>query len=123
MGNELNCLGIAHSPRQKHVIDRIKTRAYELYQTRGCEPGRDLEDWFQAEQQILLLLLLEDVRFAETANYDDSCKEPGTPDNKDLKKASRVPKTKSGMIRPAASSHPRRSAQKVGSASCLMPVN
>lgn len=33
--------------------NRIARRAYELFEERGGEPGRDLEDWLRAEQQIL----------------------------------------------------------------------
>jgi hypothetical protein len=33
--------------------DRIRARAYELYQSRGREPGQDLKDWLRAEQEIL----------------------------------------------------------------------
>lgn len=33
--------------------DRIRERAYELYESRGREPGRDEQDWFGAEQEIL----------------------------------------------------------------------
>lgn len=32
--------------------ERIATRAYELFQARGGEPGREEEDWFEAERQI-----------------------------------------------------------------------
>jgi hypothetical protein len=32
--------------------DRIAQRAYERYQERGGEPGRDWEDWFEAEREI-----------------------------------------------------------------------
>lgn len=31
----------------------IRTRAYELYEERGKEDGRDLDDWFQAEAEIM----------------------------------------------------------------------
>ena len=30
--------------------DRIKLRAYELYQSRGSVKGSDLQDWLQAEE-------------------------------------------------------------------------
>ena len=30
----------------------IARRAYELYETRGSEPGHELEDWLQAEREI-----------------------------------------------------------------------
>jgi Protein of unknown function (DUF2934) len=31
----------------------IRVRAYELYESRGREPGQDEQDWFRAEQEIL----------------------------------------------------------------------
>ena len=31
--------------------EKIRSRAYEIYLERGGEPGHDLEDWFQAEQE------------------------------------------------------------------------
>jgi hypothetical protein len=33
--------------------DRIRVRAYELYQSRGREPGQDERDWLRAEREIL----------------------------------------------------------------------
>ena len=30
----------------------IARRAYQLYEERGAEHGRDLEDWFQAEREL-----------------------------------------------------------------------
>ena len=32
--------------------EKIKRRAYEIYLERGEEPGRDLEDWLQAEREL-----------------------------------------------------------------------
>jgi hypothetical protein len=32
--------------------EEIKLRAYEIYLERGEEPGRDLEDWLQAEREL-----------------------------------------------------------------------
>jgi len=32
--------------------EEIKRRAYEIYLERGEEPGRDLEDWLQAEREL-----------------------------------------------------------------------
>ena len=34
----------------QHVI---RCRAYELYRQRGGQHGRDREDWFQAESEVL----------------------------------------------------------------------
>jgi Protein of unknown function (DUF2934) len=36
-----------------NMEDRIKTRAYELYEARGYVDGHDEEDWFQAELELL----------------------------------------------------------------------
>ena len=39
------------APR-KNIEEQIRSRAYELYEVRGREHGRDLEDWFLAESEI-----------------------------------------------------------------------
>jgi len=31
----------------------IRVRAYRFYEERGCEDGHDLEDWLQAEAEIV----------------------------------------------------------------------
>jgi hypothetical protein len=31
----------------------IRVRAYQFYEERGCEDGHDLEDWLQAEAEIV----------------------------------------------------------------------
>ena len=35
------------------VRGRIEKRAYELYEQRGRHDGQALEDWFEAEQQLV----------------------------------------------------------------------
>lgn len=32
--------------------EQIAHRAYELYEQRGCEPGRETEDWLAAEREL-----------------------------------------------------------------------
>jgi hypothetical protein len=32
--------------------DKIRQRAYELYESRDRKPGQDVQDWFRAEQEI-----------------------------------------------------------------------
>lgn len=32
--------------------DKVRQRAYELYLSRGSEPGSELDDWFRAEQEL-----------------------------------------------------------------------
>jgi len=35
------------------LIDRVRRRAYELFEERKGEHGSDLEDWFRAEEELL----------------------------------------------------------------------
>jgi len=34
--------------------EQIEKRAYEFYLARGCEPGREMEDWVAAEKELAL---------------------------------------------------------------------
>jgi predicted ester cyclase len=40
------------SVRNSALDDQIRRRAYEIYLERGEQPGRGLEDWFQAEREL-----------------------------------------------------------------------
>ena len=33
--------------------EQIEARAHEIYLTRGAEPGHEMEDWLQAEREIM----------------------------------------------------------------------
>jgi Protein of unknown function (DUF2934) len=35
-----------------NLADRIRRRAYELYEERGREEGREVEDWLRAEAEV-----------------------------------------------------------------------
>lgn len=39
--------------RKKALSESIARRAHEIFQCRGCVPGHDLDDWLQAEAEIL----------------------------------------------------------------------
>ena len=32
--------------------EMIRNKAYEFYQKRGCVPGRDLDNWLEAERMV-----------------------------------------------------------------------
>lgn len=57
--------------RMKEVYQSVAARAYDLFEGRGREDGRDLEDWFRAESELLLPVPIEmkeyDDRFAVRA--------------------------------------------------------
>ncbi len=40
---------------------KIEQRAYELFLERGCEHGRDMEDWLEAERELSELAELRTV--------------------------------------------------------------
>lgn len=39
-------------PATESVEEAIRRRAYALYLERGGAPGRDVDDWLQAEQEL-----------------------------------------------------------------------
>jgi hypothetical protein len=44
---------VALMPETVPSQEKIRERAYELYQGRGREPGQDEQDWLRAEREIL----------------------------------------------------------------------
>jgi hypothetical protein len=46
--------------RQHNVQEMIQVRAYEIYQMRGGHPGREAQDWFHAESEVLAFLLADE---------------------------------------------------------------
>jgi Protein of unknown function (DUF2934) len=41
------------TPDPTMLEEQIRLRAYQLYEARGREDGRDLDDWLQAEAEFL----------------------------------------------------------------------
>ncbi|HTS68832.1 MAG TPA: DUF2934 domain-containing protein [Terriglobia bacterium] len=39
------------------IRERVSSRAHELYERRGADHGRDLEDWVKAENEVLSPLI------------------------------------------------------------------
>lgn len=44
---------IRTTPTAAVFHEQIRGRAYEIYEQRGREDGHDLEDWLQAESELL----------------------------------------------------------------------
>ena len=56
----MSTAGTTRSPRQafptvfsQSLEEKIRRRAYELFLGRGAQHGRDLDDWLQAETEIV----------------------------------------------------------------------
>jgi hypothetical protein len=62
---------------REDVKETISTRAYDIYLNRGAEPGRDLEDWLQAENEVLASLTEGSVA-AATPDIQVTAELPGT---------------------------------------------
>ncbi|MEQ1948379.1 MAG: Hsp20 family protein [Bryobacteraceae bacterium] len=49
--------GDLHSPpvieQIQNRLEDVRRRAFELFESRGCEPGHELEDWVAAERELL----------------------------------------------------------------------
>jgi hypothetical protein len=43
-------------PADREVQKAVSLRAYEIYQSRGCANGCDMDDWLQAENEVLAAL-------------------------------------------------------------------
>ena len=46
------------------IRERVSSRAYELYERRGADHGRDLEDWAKAENEVLSPLIEQKLRLS-----------------------------------------------------------
>jgi len=57
----------ASSDTETILQDRIRTRAYEIYEQRGKQDGFAERDWLEAEAEILAANVSRDVRFSSIA--------------------------------------------------------
>ncbi len=46
------------------IRESVSLRAYELYDRRGAEHGRDLEDWVKAENEVLSPLIEQKLKLS-----------------------------------------------------------
>jgi hypothetical protein len=51
-GTQRNASNAEDKSKMNITQEQIATRAYAIYQSRGCQPGREMEDWLQAEAEI-----------------------------------------------------------------------
>ncbi len=71
----------------------ISLRAYEIYEQRGCGPGCELEDWLQAENEMLSPLVEEELQRnggSQSASDEVKAEQVATAEEKPTKKASRL---------------------------------
>jgi len=49
--NEINSDSDPRASCPTFLVDHIRARAYQLFEDRGRQPGRELDDWLQAERE------------------------------------------------------------------------
>jgi HSP20 family molecular chaperone IbpA len=64
--------------RTDRMMKQIETRAFQLFEERGCENGHDLDDWFKAEAELLTAIPInvketaKEIRImAEVGDFND----------------------------------------------------
>jgi len=57
----------ANTAQSTNIEDRIRHRAYQLYEQRGSVDGFALDDWFQVEAEILRAQKQPKVKAAKAA--------------------------------------------------------
>jgi len=53
MPDQIEALSTSHLGSQELTEEIIRMRAYELFEQRGYQHGYDLEDWLQAEAEVV----------------------------------------------------------------------
>lgn len=106
--------------RQHNVQKMIQVRAYEIYQMRGGQPGREAQDWFHAESEVLAFLFADetarddDHTRAEPTGSESAANAPAAPVTKKPKSGARRKSSEAKATAPkkpaAKSVTPRRSA-------------
>ena len=63
------------------VERRVRSRAQQLYESRGQAEGQDLQDWFQAESEVLENSIVATLyrRFKNAGQATESADAPGEP--------------------------------------------
>ena len=49
----IRTITVKTKPTTIELQEQIRRRAYDIYEQRGREDGHDLEDWLQAESELL----------------------------------------------------------------------
>jgi hypothetical protein len=90
--------------KDKRVQELISRRAYEIYVMRGGQPGGEAHDWFQAEGEILSILIEEESQGAARRAAIDGDAAPQATDevssNSPVAEAIGVPETSERLKQP-----------------------
>lgn len=59
------------------VERKVRSRAKQIYESRGQEAGQELQDWFQAESEVLENSILAPLyRRAKTGSQESDAEQP-----------------------------------------------
>jgi hypothetical protein len=91
--------------RDENVRHMISVRAYEIYESRGGAPGHDVEDWFQAENEILAALIEQEMSRAAAQAHNQAPTAHSAPTTAEQPITEPVKKTKSRTTKKADQPH------------------
>lgn len=86
----------------------ISLRAYEIYEQRGCAPGCGLDDWLQAENELLPLLIEEELQRGtepQASSADEQAEETALTEDKPVKDTSRLDRRDKSANKQGATGH------------------
>jgi hypothetical protein len=55
-GRRLTISAVNPSELTRRIHEAVALRAFQIYKSRGCVPGQELEDWRHAEREVVKLL-------------------------------------------------------------------
>jgi len=73
--------------REERVQLMVRTRAYEIYQMRGGQPGWESRDWFQAEGEVLAFLIALESRLDDESTTEETTLTMSAPETTSVSKA------------------------------------
>jgi hypothetical protein len=97
--------------RDQGVREMIRARAYEIYRMRGLQPGGAVQDWFQAESEVLAFLLAHHPEEV-TENIDEQIT---TPSATQVPSEPLIPKKRKPRSTPTKTAAKKTATRKAGS--------
>ena len=90
--------------RDEQVQQMIRARAFEIYELRGGQPGREAQDWLRAEREVLAFLIAR-----ESTRVEEKESRPST-----AAKVSAAPETTTApaKLKPRRVSEPKKRSTK-----------
>jgi hypothetical protein len=102
--------------REERVQLMVRTRAYEIYQMRGGQPGWESRDWFQAEGEVLAFLIALEARLEDEKTAEETIPALSTRKTSPVKEATPIAEAASAKRADEPKAPKSRTASRVTTA-------